>query len=167
MPSETPNEPNEPIEPNEIDESDSESDEEIDKETTDEICGPKQDICNDIQRMKYRIYELIVLSPANEDSDEAQDNKLLQKYIDALDIICTSAEDNAKNKNNMTEMARKNTDRMNALGYSSDTVDAVNTTILTLNDYAIAHPNNMTAYIAYITNQFRVFPFVQLPYFPE
>jgi DNA repair ATPase RecN len=149
----------------------SSSDEEYDEKITEELCGTTPSFCNNVQRMKYHIYEIIVLSPTNEESDEAQDNTLLQKYVNALDIIynsVTNINENKNNKNNINDVSTTNTEKMNTMGYSTNAINAVNTMVSTINEYVAKHNSlHMIAYLSYIKNQFRVFPFVQLPYFPE
>ena len=47
---------------------------------------PNDEFCNHITQSKYKLYEIIVLGP-NEESKDAQDNALLEKYIKELDLL--------------------------------------------------------------------------------
>ena len=143
--------------------SDSDSDSE-NNNVTEELCGTTPEFCNNVNTLKYKIYENIILSPKNEDSDEAQDPALLQKYIDALDVVYKSAIDNVTTNN--SNIADKST--LNKAGYSDESVNDINNTIKSMNEYVTNNSSlNKIAYISYITNQFHIFPFIQLPYFPE
>jgi hypothetical protein len=143
--------------------SNSESDSE-NNNVTEELCGTTPEFCNNINKLKYKIYENIILSPTNEDSDEAQDPALMQKYINALDVVYKSAIDNVTTNN--SNIADKST--LNKAGYSDESVNDINNTIKHMNEYVTNNSSlNKIAYLSYITNQFRIFPFIQLPYFPE
>jgi len=143
--------------------SDSDSDSE-NNNVTDELCGTTPEFCNKVNTLKYKIYENIILSPNNPDSDTAQDPILLQKYIKALDVVYKSAIDNINNNN--SNIADKRI--LNKAGYSDESVNDINNTIISMNEYVRNNSTlNKMAYMSYITNQFHVFPFIQLPYFPE
>jgi hypothetical protein len=145
-------------------ESDSDEEYENNDNVTEEICGTSPEFCDKIHKLKYKIYENIVLYPTNEDSDEAQDPALLQKYVNVLHIIHNNS---IENINNHTKNVVDKT-KMNQLGYSDESVELVNDTIQEMNEYVTNNSNlNKMAYISYITNQFKIFPFVQLSSFPE
>jgi hypothetical protein len=151
--------------------SDSDSDLDVDLEIDEEalefsreLCGTTPEFCSDVQKLKYTIYTIIVLEPKDAESDDAQNNSLLQKYINALDMVYQSALE--KVNNNHTVMADKK--ELNSHGYSDESVSAINSAIEHINDYVTNNANlNKIAYLSYITNQFHTFPFFQLPSFPE
>ena len=151
--------------------SDSDSDVDVDLEIDEEalefskeLCGTTPEFCNDVQKLKYKIYTIIVLEPKDAESDDAQNNSLLQKYINALDMVYQSALE--KVNNNQTLMADKK--ELNSHGYSDESVSAINSAIEHINDYVTNNVNfNRIPYLSYITNQFHTFPFFHLPSFPE
>jgi len=150
--------------------SDSESDVDLEPEIDEahefskELCGTTPDFCNDVQKLKYKIYTIIVLEPKDPESDDAQNNSLLQKYVNALDMVYQSALE--KVHNNRTVMADKK--ELNSHGYSDESVISINSAIEHINNHVTNNVNlHKIPYLYYITNQFHTFPFFHLPSFLE
>ena len=156
-------------------ESDSESESDIDEDedldvhvpdnsVTDRICGTTPEFCNDVHELKYKIYEIIVLSPKDEESLAAQDTTVLQNYVTALDTIYRAALE--KVNNNTTIFPDKTA--LQKKGYSDQSIDAIYSTINHVNNYVTTNSNlNKIAYLSYISNQFHFFPYFHLPSFPN
>ena len=169
-----PNESNNPIEliesieQNESNES-NESNEVPEKEPTihpeviNELCGTTPEFCTTMHALKYKVYTIIVLHPEDEESNEAQDNQLLQKYIDGLDIIYRSGIE--KINNNNTIIADKKT--LHANGYSDDAITAINDVIKQIHEFVSNHTTiNKLAFLEFLNGLCRVYPFSQSSTFP-
>lgn len=169
-----PNESNKPIEPIEsiepIEQNEStESNEVAEKEPTihpeviNELCGTTPEFCTTMHALKYKVYTIIVLQPEDEESNEAQDNQLLQKYIDGLDIIYRSGIE--KINNNNTIIADKKT--LHANGYSDDAITAINDVINQIHEFVSNHTTiNKLAFLEFLNGLCRVYPFSQSSTFP-
>jgi len=122
---------------------------------------PNDEFCNHITQSKYKLYEIIVLGP-NEESKDAQDNTLLEKYIKELDLLGKFI---IKVINRPTELISQMELNKN---YSNDTVGHVNDILNYTNAFLKNNSNiNKMLYINYINNQFSIYPFFQLPYFQK
>ena len=122
---------------------------------------PTNEFCNHITQSKYKLYELIVLGPKDEESDDAQDNTLLESYIKELDHLGKSIIKIINSPINSIS-----SDELNE--YSVNTNNHVNDTIHYTNTFFKQNKNiNKMLYIDYINNQFSIYPFFQLPYFPK
>lgn len=110
---------------------------------------------------KKKLYSIIVLGPEDEESAAAQDDTLLEKYIKELDLLGKSLIKVIKNPTGLIlEEELKN--------YSSDTVSHVNDTLNYTNTFLKNNTNiNKMLYTNYINDQFSIYPFFQLPYFPK
>lgn len=65
------------------------------------ICKLSPNLCKKVMRCKVIIYNNIILSPQNMESNEAHDNRLLQKYISVLKYVQDNAINMANNNNNV------------------------------------------------------------------
>jgi len=155
----TPIEPIEPIEPIDIDEKEPT----INPELIKELCGTTPEFCSTMHSLKYKVYTIIVLQPEDEESNEAQDNQLLQKYIDGLDIIYRSGIE--KINNNNTIIADKKT--LHANGYSDDAITAINDAIKQIHEFVSNHTTiNKIAFLEFLNGLCHVYPFSQSSSFP-
>lgn len=138
--------------------SESESDDEL-NENPEELQNelPTNEFCNEIGKSKYKLYKIIVLAPEDEESDNAQDNHLLEEYITKLDLLGQSI---IKIINSPTNTIPKE-DLKNYIGESAK---LANDTMTYTNMYVVKNSNiNKMLYTNYITIQFRTYPFFQLP----
>jgi hypothetical protein len=109
---------------------------------------------------KKKLYTLIVFGPEDEESDAAQDNTLLERYIKELDILGKSI---IKMINNPTGLVLEE----ELKNYSSDTRSHVQDTLNYTRTFIKNNSINKLQYINYIYNIFSVYPFLQLGYFPK
>jgi len=128
-------------------------------EKIEEVCTLSPEFCRKIYKCKKVLYNDIVFSAKNVESNEAQNNKLLQHYLNALNYIYHTTMDVINNNNSTPSEIGK--------GYSTtsrrtikDVTDFMNTFFTNNNDY------NSLLYIDYITNKLIVFPFIQRRDFP-
>ena len=114
-----------------------------------------------ITESKKKLYKIIVFGPKDAESAAAQDDTLLEKYIKELDLLGKSLIKVIKNPTGLIlEEELKN--------YSSDTVSHVNDTLNYTNTFLKNNTNiNKMLYTHYINDQFSIFPYFQLPYFPK
>jgi hypothetical protein len=128
-------------------------------EKIEDVCTLSPEFCRKIYTCKKVLYNDIVFSAKNVESDEAQNNNLLQHYLNALNYIYHTTFNIINNNIKAPSEIGK--------GYSStskrtinDTTDFMNTFFKNNNNY------NSLLYIDYITNKLIVFPFIQRRDFP-
>jgi hypothetical protein len=92
------------------------------------------------------------------ESDEAQNNNLLQHYLNALNYIYSTTINVINNNNNTPSEIGK--------GYSSTSKRTINDTTNFMNTFFTNNNYNSLLYIDYITNKLIVFPFIQRRDFP-
>jgi hypothetical protein len=113
--------------------------------------GVDEDCINTILHTKHRVYEDIVLSP-DADTEEAQDDSLLEKYINCIHNIYVLAI--------ISQNGKKNSHRLDDFpkGVRSDIETLLNSIEAIFSKNRI--PDTIP-YIDYIRNHLHVYPFIQ------
>ena len=130
-----------------------------------EVCNLSPEFCRKIYKYKETLYNDIIFSTKNIESNEAQDNTLLQKYINALNYLYNTTMDVITNNTNNTI----NTNTMPDIGkeYSDNSMRTLKDTTRYMNSF---FKNNKTynklLYTDYLTNKLIVFPFIHRRDFP-
>ena len=79
-----------------------------------EVCNLSPEFCRKIYKCKETLYNDIIFSTKNIESNEAQDNTLLQKYINALNYLYNTTMDvitnNTINTNTMPDIGKEYSD---------------------------------------------------------
>ena len=109
---------------------------------------------------KKKLYTIIVFGPEDEESDAAQDNTLLERYIKELDILGKSI---IKIINNPTGLVLEE----ELKNYSDDTRSHVKDTLNYTDTFIKNNSINKLQYVNFIYNIFSVYPFLQLGYFTK
>ena len=124
-----------------------------------EVCNLSPEFCRKIYKYKETLYNDIIFSTKNIESNEAQDNTLLQKYINALNYLY----------NTTMDVITNNTTTMPDIGkeYSDNSMRTLKDTTRYMNSF---FKNNKTynklLYTDYLTNKLIVFPFIHRQDFP-
>lgn len=131
----------------------------IKDEKIEEVCNLSPEFCRKIYKYKETLYNDIIFSTKNIESNEAQDNTLLQKYINALNYLY----------NTTMDVITNNTTTMPDIGkeYSDNSMRTLKDTTRYMNSF---FKNNKTynklLYTDYLTNKLIVFPFIHRQDFP-
>ena len=124
-----------------------------------EVCNLSPEFCRKIYKCKKTLYNDIIFSTKNIESNEAQDNTLLQKYINALNYLYNTTMDAITNNNNTIPDIGKE--------YSDNSTHTLKDTTRYMNSF---FKNNKTynklLYTDYLTNKLIVFPFIHHQDFP-
>ena len=124
-----------------------------------EVCNITPEFCRKIYKCKKVLYNDIIFSSKNIDSNEAQNNALLQQYINALNYLYSTTMDAITNNNNTIPDIGK--------GYSANSVRTLKDTVQFMNSFFINNTNyNKLLYTDYLTNKLIVFPFIHRRDFP-
>jgi hypothetical protein len=146
-----------PIQYSDADSSDSDESELNENPTELQNELPTNEFCNEMVNSKYKLYKIIILAPKDEDSNTAQDNTLLEEYIAKLDLLGQSI---IKIINSPTNTIPKE----DLKNYTGESAKLANDTMNYTNTYVVKNSNiNKMLYSNYITTQFRIYPFFQLP----
>lgn len=126
------------------------------------VCDLSPEFCRKIYKCKETLYNDIIFSTKNIESNEAQDNTLLQKYINALNYLYNTTMDvvtnNTINTNTMPDIGKEYSD--NSTRTLKDTTRYMNSFFKNNKTY------NKLLYTDYLTNKLIVFPFIHRPDFP-
>lgn len=124
-----------------------------------EVCNLSPEFCRKIYKCKKTLYNDIIFSTKNIESNEAQDNTLLQKYINALNYLYNTSMNAITNNTTIMPDIGK--------GYSDNSTRRLNDTAQFMN---VFFRNNKTynklLYTDYLTNKLIVFPFIHRCDFP-
>ena len=128
-------------------------------EKIEEVCNLSPEFCRKIYKCKKSLYNDIIFSTKNIESNEAQNNTLLQKYINALNYLYNSTMDAITNNNNtMSDIGK---------GYSVNSTRTLKDTAQYMNSFFINNKTyNKLLYTDYLTNKLIVFPFIHRRDFP-
>lgn len=128
-------------------------------EKIEEVCNLSPEFCRKIYKCKKTLYNDIIFSTKNIESNEAQNNTLLQKYINALNYLYNTSMNAITNNNNTMPDIGK--------GYSVNTTRTLNDTAQFMNAFFINNKTyNKLLYTDYLTNKLIVFPFIHRRDFP-
>ena len=118
-----------------------------------EVCNLSPEFCRKIYKCKKTLYNDIIFSTKNIESNEAQDNTLLQKYINALNYLYnTSMDVITNNTTTMPDIGK---------GYSVNSTRTLKDTTQYMNSFFINNKTyNKLLYTDYLTNKLIVFPFI-------
>jgi len=124
-----------------------------------EVCNLSPEFCRKIYKCKETLYNDIIFSTKNIESNEAQDNTLLQKYINALNYLYnTSMDAITNNTTTMPDIGK---------GYSVNSTRTLKDTTQYMNSFFINNKTyNKLLYTDYLTNKLIVFPFIHRRDFP-
>ena len=134
-------------------------------EKIEEVCNLSPEFCRKIYKCKKTLYNDIIFSSKNIESNEAHNNSLLQQYINALNYLYNTTMDVITNNTNNTI----NTNTMPDIGkeYSDNSMRTLKDTTRYMNSF---FKNNKTynklLYTDYLTNKLIVFPFIHRRDFP-
>ena len=124
-----------------------------------EVCNLSPEFCRKIYKCKKSLYNDIIFSTKNIESNEAQNNTLLQKYINALNYLYNSTMDAITNNNTTMPDIGK--------GYSVNSTRTLKDTAQYMNSFFINNKTyNKLLYTDYLTNKLIVFPFIHRRDFP-
>lgn len=124
-----------------------------------EVCNLSPEFCRKIYKCKETLYNDIIFSTKNIESNEAQDNTLLQKYINALNYLYNTTMDVITNKTTtMPDIGKEYSD--NSMRTLKDTTRYMNSFFINNKSY------NKLLYTDYLTNKLIVFPFIHRQDFP-
>lgn len=128
-------------------EYDNEDDEERNDEPPDNI---DSDFSNNVQQIKWKIYQNIVFKPQLE-TREAQDNKLLNEYVNCvrqLYVYTLEAQNGNNNKINLNK-------------FPNEVRDDISKLLNWISDFFRKNqPYQTIPYSDYLSNSFKVYPFV-------
>jgi hypothetical protein len=120
---------------------------------------PSEDFCNYITKKKYELFEKIIVKDENIELNEEEDHEVEEDYIKISDILAQSIINIINNPLVMDDELKK---------YVNENIrDLVNDIFNYIQSFVLKNTNiNKMIYEFYIVNQFRIYPFIQLPYLP-
>jgi len=132
-------------------------DDDDDDERNDELPeNIDENFCNNVQQIKWNIYQNIVFKPKLE-TREAQDKKILNHYLNCMSQLYV-----------YTHEAQNNNNNINLNQFPNEVRGDIQKLLNWINDFFRKNePYQTIPYSDYLTNTFKVYPFVHKKSFDD